>query len=81
MMPSLKPGDRVLVWCSFFRLKRGDLVAIHDPRDQKVIIKRIYSIKNGQYDVRGDNNLHSTDSRNFGMIRKTAIIGKIIFVL
>lgn len=56
-----------------------DIVAVKDPRDQKILIKRITNIIDGKYFVTGDNKLHSTDSRKFGMLEKKAIVGKVIF--
>lgn len=52
-----------------------------DPRDGKTIIKRIIKIENNRYFVEGDNKAASTDSRDFGMIDKDNIIGKVVFVL
>ena len=51
---------------------------MHDPRDDKVLIKRITKIEDKSYFVQGDNKNASTDSRVFGMIRRSAIIGKVI---
>lgn len=58
--------------------KIGDVVAFRDPRDGKILIKRITDIKNDEYFVEGDNKSASTDSRKFGMISYKSIIGKLI---
>jgi nickel-type superoxide dismutase maturation protease len=82
MEPTLKPNDEVLVSSlSYFFTspKRNDIVAFKDPRDNKVLIKRITKIETKKIFVQGDNKKHSTDSREFGMIEKKAIIGKVIF--
>ncbi len=81
MFPTLLDGDHVLVnrlAYMFHKPKVGDGVALKDPRDGKVLIKRITKIENQHYFVIGDNKHYSTDSREFGMIRRSEIIGKII---
>jgi len=82
MFPALKAGSNVLVCKYFFsKPKIGDIVAARDPRDGKIIIKRVIKIENTKYHVEGDNRTASTDSRDFGLIDKNNIIGKVIFVL
>ena len=81
MVPTLAEGQTVLVnrlTYLFGRPKENDLVALKDPRDGKVLIKRIIRKEGKCYFVQGDNKNHSTDSRVFGMIRQRDIIGKII---
>lgn len=57
--------------------KKDEVIALRDPRDKKILIKRIISVDNNKYFVQGDNKEHSTDSRKFGMIGKNDILGKI----
>jgi nickel-type superoxide dismutase maturation protease len=81
MLPTFRDGDIVLVnrlAYLFTKPHKGDIVAVKDPRDNKVLVKRIEQIDNKRYFVVGDNKLHSTDSREFGMIGKNLIIGKVI---
>ena len=78
MLPTLKHGQDVLVWCWFFKLKVGDLVAFK--KDGKEMIKRIQNIRGREYFVVGDNLKESTDSRKFGPVKKEQIVGKVIFV-
>ena len=48
-------------------LEIGDIVvAFHPKIKSKLIIKRIYSIYKNKFDLRGDNFLSSTDSRDWG---------------
>jgi len=77
MLPILKPGQDVLVWCWFVKLKVGDLVAFK--KDGKGMIKRIESFNGRGIFVSGDNESGSTDSRTFGPIKKNQIIGKVIW--
>jgi len=83
MLPTLKTGDMVLVnkvayW--FSSPKKNDIVAVRDPRDGKTLIKRIIKIEENSYFVQGDNKNSSTDSRVFGMIKKTDIIGNVVIL-
>lgn len=83
MSPTLKPGQVVLVnrlAYLFHKPQREDIVAVKDPRDKKVLIKRITKISNDKYFIQGDNKKYSTDSRVFGMIRKQNILGKVIYL-
>ncbi len=78
MIPTLKPGQDVLVLCWFYRLKIGDLVAFN--KNGKEMIKRIKQMSSDRgIFVQGDNESESTDSRNFGWIDKKNIIGKVIY--
>ncbi len=42
------------------------------------MIKRIKKVKLNEYDVEGDNTSQSTDSRDFGPIKKSEIIGSVV---
>lgn len=77
MLPTLKPGQDVLVWCWFLNLKKGDIVAFK--KQGKDMIKRIQKIRSREYFLVGDNKKQSTDSRNFGWIDKKDVIGKVIW--
>lgn len=84
MVPTLLPGDRVLVVAGFgpFRpaLRVGDLVALVDPRDaERTMIKRIAGFDDGGVVVRGDNEALSTDSRHFGPVSRRALRGRVVY--
>lgn len=81
MEPALNNGDFVLVnrlAYVFNKPKVNDIVACRDPRDGKILAKRIKLIEDGKYFVLGDNKYSSTDSRIFGMINSGSIVGKVI---
>ena len=81
MSPTLESEDTVLVnrlTYIFTVPKIGDVIALRDPRDSKVLIKRIQKIEQNKYFVTGDNKQASTDSRQFGMIKKSDIIGRVL---
>jgi len=59
-------------------LEIGDIVVASHPKTKnKLIIKRIHSIYQNKFDLRGDNSLKSTDSRELGLIELDLIIGKV----
>lgn len=65
---------------------KGDVILFHAKDDYKtVLVKRIaYTVhENGQtyYYVLGDNADNSTDSRNFGLIPESSVIGRAKYVL
>lgn len=77
MLPTLKPGQDILVWCWFLRLQVGDLVVFR--KDIKDMVKRVEKIRHSEIFCQGDNEKESTDSRHFGWIKRKEIIGKVIF--
>lgn len=79
MFPALKPGQDVLVWCWFYIPRVDDLIAIRV--NNREMIKRIskFSDQEKMIYVLGDNEKESTDSRNFGWIKESEIIGKVIW--
>lgn len=77
MLPTLKPGQDVLVWCWLNKYKVGDIVVIR--KNGRKMIKRIQKINSRTIFVVGDNLKVSTDSRKFGQIPFKDIIGKVIW--
>lgn len=81
MEPALSPGDRLLVMPAL-RLRRGDVVAVADPRvPARLLVKRVTSLDRspGLVSVEGDNSDASSDSRHFGPVPRRAIIGKVVY--
>ena len=59
-------------------LEVGDIVVAYHPKNKsKLIIKRICRICQNKFDLRGDNSLASTDSREWGLIELDLIVGKV----
>ena len=78
MMPFLSDGDEVLIDGNA-EIFSGDIVCAAHPQKQKLIIKRVREIdKNENFFLIGDNPEHSTDSRNFGLIPRDKIIGRVV---
>ncbi len=80
MEPTIKAGETVLVNRMSFWLRhpqKNDIIVLLDPRDGKMLIKRITKKSGTRYFVQGDNKNASTDSRVFGWVEKSAIIGKV----
>lgn len=77
MLPTLKPGQDVLIWCWFYNPKVGEIVAVKvNGRD---VIKRVQKVHDRNIFVQGDNKEESIDSRRFGWVNKSQIIGKLIY--
>lgn len=82
MEPTYKPGDRLYASgfiYIFLKPKIRDVAVIRDPREGRLVLKRIMDITSRGYFVKGDNEKESTDSRTFGLIKKENIIGKVLF--
>jgi len=82
MSPALNPGDFVLVNRWAYRSREpavGDLVVFRDPeRAGRYLCKRVADVPAaGWYVVRGDNEAVSRDSRWFGPIPRSLIVGKV----
>ena len=81
MMGTLSEGD--LITYKKINSKNPDLeigdivIASHPKIKSKLIIKRIFRIHQNKFDLRGDNFLSSTDSREWGLIELDLIRGKV----
>jgi len=82
MSPALEPGDYVLVNRWAYRRREpavGDLVVLRDPeREGRFLVKRIARVgPPGSYVVAGENPADSRDSRAFGPVPRSAIVGRV----
>lgn len=80
MTPTLQAGDTVLVqkrwfFCSYHI---GDIIVLSDPRNGRLLLKRVQKMQREYLYVIGDNKRESTDSRNFGWIERKNTIGKVL---
>lgn len=77
MLPSLRPGDSVVIW-------RGDEAEVGDVVVAKIghahYIKRVARVSGESYYLLSDNPEHSVDSRRLGLIGKRHIVGRVFFV-
>lgn len=81
MEPLIQDGNTVLVSSIFYLFKNpkvNDIIAFKNAAG-KVLIKRITKKENGSFFIEGDNKKDSLDSKNFGMISKAKILGKVIY--
>lgn len=86
MVPTLAPGDRLLVLRLPARwpLHTGDLVAVPDPRPGPdgpgpLLVKRVVSSGPAGVEVAGDNASASTDSRAFGPVSRRSVVGRALY--
>jgi len=82
MQPALLPGDWVLVDQFAYRSrlpKRGHIVVARDPREPaRHIVKRVSAVDlHGQVRIEGDNAEESTDSRHFGPVPASLLLGRV----
>lgn len=82
MEPTYKNGERIFIakkW--IFPVRENDVVVAKDPRNKRLILKRIRKITNETlFYLLGDNPKESTDSRKFGWVEKKYIIGQVISI-
>ena len=82
MSPTLKDGWHVItekITYLFRAPKIGDIITFKSKISDKVLIKRIVGIgRSGKIKVAGDNPADSLDSRIFGLVDRTDIIGRLI---
>lgn len=84
MEPAFKAGDRVVInrlAYLFSEPKPDDVVAVKHPKERdKILLKKIETnLSENQYLVVGINQSDSYDSRAFGPISKSLIIGEVCF--
>jgi len=81
MLPTIEDGESVRVNLQAYTTRQpqvGEIVLLRHPfvKDMRMV-KRIAAIESGRYVVRGDNPRASTDSRSFGSLALSQILGRI----
>ena len=79
MWPTLNEGDVVLVKRTSSVLEGDIVLAKHPYKSSVKIVKRVAEIlPDGALILRGDNPVESTDSRSFGSILSSDVIGRVV---
>ena len=93
MEPAIKPGTMIIVCKTWFGIrlplsiryfvqwgspKKGDIVVFYTPHGD-IAVKRCGEILSGnEFFALGDNSSHSFDSRNYGPVPFSSIIGRVL---
>jgi nickel-type superoxide dismutase maturation protease len=80
MQPALEPGDRLLV-SGWLPVRSGDMVVFRDPEAPSTwLVKRVAGLgPGGDVLVRGDNPNVSRDSRHFGPVPRSLVLGRAFY--
>jgi len=77
MEPTFRDGDWLLVRKLSRPPRAGEVVVATDPREPaRLLVKRVSSVAHGRVTVHGDHPGASTDSRQFGPIPDSAVVGR-----
>ena len=82
MLPTYQPGQELFVDPHAYRHRlpqEGDVVVAWHPHEREMkIVKRVTAVlENGRLLLAGDNRAESSDSRHFGAVHPSQLIGKI----
>jgi nickel-type superoxide dismutase maturation protease len=80
MAPVLRDGDWVVVVPLVRPPRVGEIVVARDPRaPERLLLKRVARVKDGACTLLGDRPEESTDSRTFGPVARSLILGRAVF--
>lgn len=79
MVPTLRPGDRLVAARLTRAPRRGEIVLAPDPREPgRELVKRVSAVTNGRVALRGDDPAASTDGRTFGDLPARSVRWRVI---
>jgi nickel-type superoxide dismutase maturation protease len=80
MQPALRPGENVFV-LRWFRPRVGDIVVVRDPESpRQFLLKRLSRrTADGTWEVRADNANVGRDSRHFGPVASSLLVGRVVW--
>ena len=80
MEPALRDGDWVIVASLAGPPRVGEIVLARDPRvAERLVLKRVARVEGGVCILLGDRPEESTDSRTFGPVALSAVLGRAVF--
>jgi nickel-type superoxide dismutase maturation protease len=80
MEPALREGDWLIVAPLTRVPAPGEIVLARDPRaPERLVLKRVASVKHGRCTLLGDRPDASTDSRVFGPVALDDVLGRAVF--
>ncbi len=86
MEPTFLPGDRLVLvgrpWRPPAWPRPGQVVAVRDPRlPERILVKRVGAVDRGAdtLEVLGDAPCASTDSRAFGPVPRSSLVGRAVY--
>ena len=86
MEPTFLPGDRLVLvgrpWRPPAWPRPGQVVAVRDPRlPERILVKRVGAVDRGAgtLEVLGDAPGASTDSRSFGPLPRSSLVGRAVY--
>lgn len=81
MLPTLHPGDHVLISAGG-AVVAGDLVVAAHPFQPVEVVKRVALVRDdGLITLRSDNPAEGSDSKQFGSVKPSAILGVVTLCL
>jgi nickel-type superoxide dismutase maturation protease len=81
MVPTLRPGDRMVLWYGA-RVRPGDVVVVRHPfQHDLLIVKRAAERRGEGWWVLGDNPYAPNDSREFGAVPDGLVVARAVLRL
>jgi nickel-type superoxide dismutase maturation protease len=79
MEPTLRDGQRVLVWRTRRAPRVGEVWVLQHPALPFQVVKRVAAAHaDGTFEVRGDHPRASADSAQFGPVERARFVGKVL---